>query len=361
MTPRLGRAFEAELTTRRLGLAPAMDEIWLRTHRLLHRRLAASGCWAAAADWDQFLAEHRAQGRRLQTDLLRPALGDDDDLCIRSSRVWGASNARLRTQLPLVMASGFELGDCLARVLGLSPRPERCRQIASASALFGVSAWLLDAAAESKGLDALSSAFPSIDQHGLPPLDAYEAIATDEARIALKAVMRSLAAVCDLHSSSAEATPRPAVWHDMMEVYRTRAISKTAATRPFAVLAQIAEAGAGAAPEAASVLGRALALALGEIWWLTADLIGVPEAFASGASNALLQRHGIARGTNHGSDQRYDGMMALLEGPAVHETVDEIVACVERMEALLEGDDVPRDVARRWRRATSCYLRMRVS
>ena len=90
-----------------------LDELWLRSRRLVAERMDAAGLWPAPKVQRKVMRGQWMRGEVLERQILLPALGAADFAWVHSDAAFGGRGARLGRSLPYVLAFGYELGGTL--------------------------------------------------------------------------------------------------------------------------------------------------------------------------------------------------------------------------------------------------------
>jgi hypothetical protein len=317
-------------------LTRLLDELWLRVRRALIVELDQHGFWIEKSRYEEFLEQQKSLGCGLRDRLLPAALGGDY-LCLNSERLYGGMNGRVRGKIPQVMAFGFALCDGLASPF--QPDPERARKAAALCALFnlGVSLFdiLIDQAPELMETFAVyfnESTLRSLgaDRERSAEVHSFASqVENDEIRILLKVIAAVFEGLHELsagplsHSRDLLAQLEGAYFAEMAsskarhepnaDVCR---ISKVKSAMPFDVMGQIAQLGAHRNGARSAVI-PCLAGDIGEIFWLTDDLIDIVDDLRSCSVNAILAEQGLTPAACQNPDCVYRGVMQLLSGSQI--------------------------------------------
>jgi hypothetical protein len=89
-----------------------------------------------------FMQRQGRIGSHLEASLLHDAVGQKDFAIYQSEAFFGASNYRIHTKVPIVLAFGHEVGGCMAWLAGSEPLDRR--RVSRACALFNLGVSTLD-------------------------------------------------------------------------------------------------------------------------------------------------------------------------------------------------------------------------
>jgi hypothetical protein len=317
-------------------LTRLLDELWLRVRRALIVELNQHGFWIEKSRYEEFLRQQRSLGCGLRDRLLPAALGTDY-LCLNSERLYGGMNGRVRAKIPQVMAFGFALCNGLASPF--RPDSERGEKAAALSALFnlGVSLFdiLIDQAPEMMETFAVyfnESTLRSLGEdrsHTGAIHSLASRVNNDEIRILLKVIGAVLEGLHELSKGPlsdsrdllaqlegayfAEMASSKARHDATADVCR---ISKVKSAMPFKVMGQIAQFGVRRDRVSSAAIFQ-LAEDIGEIFWLTDDLIDIVDDLRSCSVNAILAEQGLTPAACQNPKCVYRGVMQLLSGSQI--------------------------------------------
>lgn len=311
-----------------------LDELWLKTRRLLLARLTLVEGWPGHASYRHFVKERRRRGESLR-DPLRVALGTDYALLAGES-IFGTKNAKVRSKLPVTLSFGAQVTEvyqCLVsgRVDQASPRATEL------AAMFNLGISLFDLIVDEFPLlqDELllflsEERLRTWVEHGPEPSIA-ERPEHDEVRVVVRLaehVFRAIhrrAAQAGLQTQARQVFRTMTSAHDAQLRSRGAApdpqepeVARTKSVLPFMTMFELAVLFAPAAGVGIASSARTLATATGSMFWLVDDLIDLADDLQTGATNGLR--------SNVPAGDLYERLQGVLDGGAIEETAGQIAA-----------------------------------
>jgi hypothetical protein len=328
-----------------------LDELWLRSRRLLVHELERLGCWSDQATYRSTMLEQARRGDELRMAVLSRVLGPAELRLLGSESIFAAANRRFRTRLPLSLAFGYELGRAFAAA---APNcdGEAMQQALELAALFnfGISTFDLLHDTMPQAASAFSACFDRDvlsrlhDGEAMETVAGAAALATDpETRILLRIIATFYA---ELHALTRRqqrdgAPPRPmgllmAAYEAEMASARPDAygpaerlrVSRSKSTLPFLIIGELARVARGGEHPAQGLLDQ-LAEDVGTLFWLVDDLADLVDDLRCGSINAIVLS---AMKRRAGGDQA-SATRSVVESRAAENGVREIVRAFEAVRA----------------------------
>jgi hypothetical protein len=353
-----------------------VDEIWLRSRRVLVHRLEEMGVWPESSQHAAFMKEQKTQGERLKTELLRPALGDDDYAYMASESVFGSSNVQFRRKLSYVASFGYEIGACFSSLHDADPTT--ARPAAEICALFNVGISIFDLLFDNFpetyaefaiqfGEDVLSE----LGRQNDAPTHfrrAAENISATEARILAKLVAEFFAMI-HLNFKGRQTADQRRFGALLLDAYRAEARSdqvdsipsstlvehcRAKSTLPFDVMSEVA--GRLASRRSSSDAHHAVVRNVATLFWLVDDIVDITRDARNRNANSILAAATDCLDLDVRSDT-YSVLNAILDGDYVEQTTDRIASCLSEVNDALQMLDLPCEVVRRNQTAIQSYVR----
>lgn len=350
-------------------LALVLDEIWLRTRRVLVHTLAGAGLWASGdAYWD-YMRDQNELGRRLAREALRERLSEDVVAAIGAEAIFAASNRKFRRRMPVALAFGYTLGSELM----LLPNDGRGQGRSLLCSFFnlGISVFDLVCDSDDELVAELGRAFDgaSLTQLSADPKTATDVLrrrASGTASMEIRFLLALIAIFFEEARQTDTVSPQLSLLLD--QAYRAEMDSlaaqqatleerETAARLssqlPFAIMAEIATIGSN---DENGELITQLAGEFGGAFAVADDLIDLVPDMRAGALNTLLLSVGVLPGEKE-FERDYQAAIQLLDQDLLDQAADRVRAKMEDAIALLSDERLDPQAAERLRTALVCYLR----
>jgi hypothetical protein len=320
-----------------------LDEVWLRSRRMLVHALEEAEVWPSREEYQAFAERRQTTGRELRDRVLMPRLFDDDRRWLVSPSTFAASNRRFRSGVVRTLAFGHDLS------CGLQMFDGRDADASAAGTCglfnFGISVFDLLHDAQPALRTTFASSFDGsmlARLHSDPEspqmlLDAAADVAEPEVRLLLQIIA---AVYADLHRMAggnrngalhrvtsllgkAYAAEMQSTSADALGLDDRLKIARAKSTLPFAIIGAI-----GDLPGHASASDDCAGLTedMATIFWLTDDLVDLVSDIRSGALNAIA-----ASVAGNESLDRGKILRRLLECNAIDETAGRIRDALVRM------------------------------
>jgi hypothetical protein len=373
-----------------------LDEVWLRVHRVLVHQLEALGLWVQTVQQSAFMQEQKTLGEQLKHDLLSQVLDPADYLYLSSESVFGASNQRFRSRLPLALAFGYELGSGLYHQLNNTHNAAIVAAhndddddddddeiaVAELCSIFNLGISVFDLVYDHSPdlFEQFSQVFNEdklkqlqVDSQAFQQVKAEIAeLPAIELRILLSLIVGFFAKLQPLKQLDLKKSQWNKLSRLLLEAYRAElnstsfaateaeilAIAQAKSTLPFAVLDQIArlvtEKNDRNPAKHHSNSIDAISKSIATHFWLIDDLVDVVADLQAGALNSILvQVKAVLRQAHEPLDP--DSILSsLLTGRNIENTVEAICTNLAATVQCLESDDQPSD---RLRQVVLSYTR----
>ena len=330
-----------------------MDEVWLRARRSLVHRLEEEGFWQSLAKYETCRKEQNDLGNGIKIGIFKDILGKEDYALLNSESIFGVGNTRFRRKFPYMAAFGYKIG-LIAQILN-NAEIVYAKDVSEVSSIFNVGISIFDYICDEdpKKFDYLKML---INEERL--LD----ISRDESR------MNEFQLVCDATTSSElrlilkiiagfykklQSFYRPDradSWNkvvlSLLSAYNFEIksatsggyseeevieISKRKSIMPFIIIDYISQLTTAPSSENQMKNNTTCIENLGEIFWLTDDLVDVNQDLESGYLNSLLLQINNRNSSSNISDLKYKTLSLLLEGDYIEKHTDQICSSISNV------------------------------
>jgi len=139
-----------------------LDELWLKTRRVVVHKLEENNLWLCNNDYIQFYNSFKESGEKIKQEVLLTVLGEHDYSIINSESAFRLSNQQLRTKIPFALSFGYSIGEFFLEIFNKSLNKESTKEICSLCALFNLGISIFDLLNDQLPLefDELSKIFP---------------------------------------------------------------------------------------------------------------------------------------------------------------------------------------------------------
>jgi hypothetical protein len=363
-----------------------LDELWLRTRRVLVRRLEAEKLWPTNGEIEDHRARRANLGQHLRNTVLTRLLNPAEHRYLESDAAFGPGADRLNAKIGRCLAFGHEIGVVLDKLAtGADPQcrivPDEARA-AELCAIFNLGIGIFDLVHDesSEMADDFATLFDAEVLHkaladpavaaGLST--ASQALPAPELRLLGRLVAAYLTG---LHAEVSTAQALEPIGTVLSAAYTAEKasmvgasgdaalrISRTKSTLPFHVLLETVALIRGRTT--VSTL-RSAVDAMGTVFWLVDDLVDLVVDFQSGALNSILAKASltISYEAHDGKPDElaaeYELLENILDGHHVESTVEQVVCALRGMSDsfLVHGCDpstvaaatlIVRDYVRFW-------------
>jgi hypothetical protein len=292
---------------RRSPLSLLIDEVWLRSRRLLTEHMQAARLLLPLEVHERTLEEQLSAGHALRSTLLFDCLGSEQYTYLTSEASFGQLNARVQKMLPLTLVFGYEVGWGLSHILKLCPG--KATAVAEACSIFNTGVSLADVVIDTDP-DQRERMIDVLNEHrsGLnPPASGQEP--NIQRQTSETSVVSGLAAAFfeRLPQLRGESAPETTLmsWierareaeaqsvSDLRELTPTELleVSRTKSVAPVQVLYHVARSAIDPAADNDDLqTAEQVVTGLAEAMWLFDDLCDVLDDLRRGALNALTVR-----------------------------------------------------------------------
>ena len=313
-----------------LGLV--MDEVWLKTRRLLVQALEGLGCWLPGRAHSEIIQAERRRGNNLAQRVLPTVLGEDYDL-LRSEALFGPLNQRFRRKLPMALSFGASLANYFEALQGQGA-VDRQSTIADLCGIFNLGISIFDVVVDED---------PRLAQTLLQVFDAAtldRLIASDDSSIGLRSrgdtipaaevriLLRIIAWVfAELHALEGLDGRRRIALHlrDAYRAERATAVAgalprqidmvRTKSTLPIVIISELALMKSGPSEAVETVIH-----AVAETFWPVDDLADLVRDFRKGHVNSIL----LADPCDGPATPASQVLCRILDGPQLPQIVSKI-------------------------------------
>jgi hypothetical protein len=125
-----------------------LDEVWLKTRRILTHKLESKGLWPKDQEYRNFVEGERKLGNEIKSEVLLSVLGQRDYGFLNSELSFGSNNAKLKKRIPYVVAFGYEISKIICELIA----PKQICTVTKISSVFNFGISLFDYVCDSNPL-----------------------------------------------------------------------------------------------------------------------------------------------------------------------------------------------------------------
>ena len=331
-----------------------LDEVWLKSRRVLVHQLEASKLWLKTENYEQYMKGQKELGDKIKREILRDILGQQDYAYLNSEVIFGPANRRFMQRLPYITAFGYELGSLMS--LLLDGEETNAHEVSVIASIFNVGISMFDYIFDTSpklfnelNLATNEKALCSmiIDKDRCRKLlDECEAISAPEARLLSKLVISFFDRLHLLYSESGRKNAWKNVTSSILSSYRSEikssacnrssfkdayVIGREKSTLPFQVIFHIAQLSPFTIPEDSCGDLTAYIDNLGELFWLLDDLMDVIPDLQSKHLNSIILEIREKLQETKTSSPIYEILVKLLNGNYIESQTDKICFRIEKI------------------------------